>query len=135
MRDGNVIRLNALTGREQRRFMAEWRTPEQKNAGTPRIPDMWDAKLSGDGHTLVTSHREWVYVWDVESGALRRKIRHSHRAAGGWRWHLTVARWRPRPSGSATNTARIAATTRSACTTSRLESKSSHSSPATAGPA
>jgi WD40 repeat protein len=81
-----VIRLNALTGREQRRFMAEWRTPEQKNAGTPRIPDMWDAKLSGDGLTLVTSHREWVYVWNIESGALRRKIRHSH--PRGWRLAL-----------------------------------------------
>ena len=38
-RDGNVIRFNALTGREQRRFLAEWRTPEQtERRAQPRNP-------------------------------------------------------------------------------------------------
>jgi WD40 repeat protein len=40
MSDGNVIRFNALTGHEQRRFLADWRTPEQQKAGQPRLPAM-----------------------------------------------------------------------------------------------
>ena len=36
MRDGNVIRFNGLTGREQRRFLADGRTPEQQKAGRRR---------------------------------------------------------------------------------------------------
>src|SRR5207248_2672773 len=86
MRDGNVISFNGLTGREQRRFLADWRTLEQKKVGRPRNADMWEAKFSGDGRTLVASHMEWVYVWDVESGAMRRKIRHPHHQ--GWRLAL-----------------------------------------------
>ncbi len=33
LEDGTVIRFNGLTGHEQRRFVAEWRTPEQQKAG------------------------------------------------------------------------------------------------------
>ncbi len=44
----------------------------------PREPYMWHATLSGDGRTIVSSQMEWVYVWDAESGTLRRKIRHPH---------------------------------------------------------
>jgi WD40 repeat protein len=40
---------------------------------------MWHASFSADGRTLVSSQMEWVYVWDVESGTMRRKIRHPHR--------------------------------------------------------
>ncbi len=78
LRGGNVIRFNALTGHEQRRFLAEWRTPEQQKAKRPREPDIWEATFSADGRTLVSSHMEWVYVWDVESGTMRRKIQHPH---------------------------------------------------------
>ena len=39
---------------------------------------MWQATFSADGRTLVSSQMKWVYVWDVESGALRRKIQHPH---------------------------------------------------------
>ena len=78
LRDGNVIRFNALTGHEQRRFLADWRTPEQQKAGRPREPDMWEAAFSADGRTLVSSQMEWIYVWDVESGTMRRKFRHPH---------------------------------------------------------
>ena len=74
LRDGNVIRFNALTGHEQRRFLAEWRTPEQQKAGRPREPDMWEATFSADGRTLVSSQMEWIYVWDVESGTMRREV-------------------------------------------------------------
>ncbi len=79
LRDGTVILFNALTGHEQRRFLADWRTPEQKKAKRPREPDMWDASFGTDGRTLVSSQMEWIYVWDVESGTMRRKIRHPHR--------------------------------------------------------
>jgi WD40 repeat protein len=78
LRDGNVIRFNALTGHEQRRFLAEWRTLEQQKAGRPREPVMRRAFFSADGRTTVSSAMEWVYVWDVESGTMRRKIRLPH---------------------------------------------------------
>ena len=77
MRDGNVIRFNALTGREQRRFLADGRTPEQQKAGRPRTADLlFTAAFSADGRTMVSSSNEWVCVWDVETGALRRRIRY-----------------------------------------------------------
>jgi WD40 repeat protein len=87
LRSGSVIRYNSLTGHEQRRFVAEWRTPEQQKAGRPREPDMWEATFSADGRTLVSSQMEWIYVWDVESGTMRRKIRHPH----GHGCHLAIA--------------------------------------------
>jgi WD40 repeat protein len=76
--DGNVIRFDAQTGEEQRRFLADWRAPEQQKADRPRRPDMWEAAFSADGRTLVSSQMEWSYVWDVESGTMRRKIQHPH---------------------------------------------------------
>jgi hypothetical protein len=76
--DGNVIRLNSLTGPELGRFLAEWRAPRQQEAKQPREPSMREASFSADGRTLVSSQMEWLYVWDVEAGAMRRKIRHSH---------------------------------------------------------
>ena len=78
LNDGEVIRFNSLTGHEQRRFLAEWRTPEQKKAQRPREPSTWQASFSADGRTLVSSQMGWIYVWDVESGTMRRKIRHPH---------------------------------------------------------
>ena len=87
LRGGDVIRFNALTGHEQRRFLAEWRTPEQQKANRPRDPDMLEAAFSADGRTLVSSQTEWVYVWDVESGTLRRKFRHPRQNG----CHLTLA--------------------------------------------
>jgi WD40 repeat protein len=78
LKDGAVIRYNALTGHEQRRFLADWRTPEQKKAQRPGGLAMWHASFSADGRTLVSTQMEWIYVWDVESGAMRRKIRHPH---------------------------------------------------------
>ena len=36
------------------------------------------ATLSTHGRTLVSWQMEWVYVWDVESGTMRRKNRHPH---------------------------------------------------------
>jgi WD40 repeat protein len=75
MRDGNVIRFNALTGREQRRFVADGRTPDQQKAGRPRDPGLFTAAFSADGHTMASSSNEWVCVWDVDAGTLRRRIR------------------------------------------------------------
>jgi WD40 repeat protein len=74
MRDGNVIRFNALTGREQRRFLADGRPPEPQKAGRPRRTDLFSAAFSADGRTMVSSSGEWVCVWDVEAGTLRRRI-------------------------------------------------------------
>jgi len=87
MSDGEVIRFNALTGHEQRRFLADWRTPAEKKAQRPREPSMWQASFGADGRTLVSSQMEWIYAWDVESGTLRRKIRHPH----GRGCYLTLA--------------------------------------------
>jgi WD40 repeat protein len=74
LEDGNVIRLNALTGHEQRRIVADWRTPEHQKAGRIHEPHMWGAAFSGDGRTLVSSHIGRIYVWDVDSGTIRRTI-------------------------------------------------------------
>ena len=87
LRGGTVIRFNGLTGREQRRFLADWRTPEQRKANRPREPDMLEATFSADGRTLVSSQTEWIYVWDVESGTLRRKFRNPHQRG----CHLALA--------------------------------------------
>jgi WD40 repeat protein len=76
--DGSVMRFNGLTGHEDRRFLAEWRTPEQQKAGRPRAPGMMVAAFSGDGKTLVSSAQEWVYVWDVKSGTMCRKFHHRY---------------------------------------------------------
>ena len=75
LRDGNVIRLNGLTGHEQRRFVADWRNPQQKNAGRPSDRSIRQATFSPDGRTLVSTFRERLFVWDVESGTMRREIR------------------------------------------------------------
>ena len=75
LRDGNVIRLNGLTGHEQRRFVADWRNPQQKNAGRPSDRSINQATFSPDGRTLVSTFRERLFVWDVESGTMRREIR------------------------------------------------------------
>lgn|GEM_PF-5347906 len=79
LRSGDVIRFDSLTGHEQQRFLADWRTPEQRRAGRPAIPDMWESAFSADGRTLVSSSEDSIYVWDVETGKLRRTIRHPHR--------------------------------------------------------
>jgi WD40 repeat protein len=78
LEDGTVIRFNGLTGHEQRRFVAEWRTPEQQKARHSRVPYMQNASFSGDGRTLVSNQIARIYVWDVESGTLRRTIHYPH---------------------------------------------------------
>jgi WD40 repeat protein len=79
--DGHVIRFNALTGREIRRFRVDGRPPEERDA-LPDRPALLRATFSADGRTLGTIAREWVYLWDVESGALRREIQLSHPDGG-----------------------------------------------------
>jgi WD40 repeat protein len=73
--DGNVIRFNALTGREQGRFVADGRTPEQQKVGRRSNPSVFRAAFSADGHTMASSSNEWVCVWDIDAGTLRRRIR------------------------------------------------------------
>jgi WD40 repeat protein len=79
--DGHVVRFNALTGREMRRFRVDGRPPEERDA-LPDRPALLRATFSADGRTLGTMAREWVYLWDVESGKLRREIRLSHQDGG-----------------------------------------------------
>lgn len=73
-RDGNVIRLNGLTGHEQRRFLAEWLTPEERQARRT-VGHLFAASFSADGRIMASSLDQWVCVWDVEAGSLRRRIR------------------------------------------------------------
>jgi WD40 repeat protein len=75
---GDVIRLDALTGREQKRFVADWRTPEQRQAKPRDFPQMWNGDFSADGRTLVESEAAFIHVWDVDTGKIRRTFRHPH---------------------------------------------------------
>jgi WD40 repeat protein len=75
--DGHVVRFNALTGRQLRRFRVDGRPPEERDA-LPDRPALLRATFSADGRTLASTAREWIYIWDVESGKLRCEIRLSH---------------------------------------------------------
>ena len=75
--DGNVIRFNALTGRELRRFRVDGRPPEERDA-QPGRPTLGRSAFSADSRTLASTARDWIYIWDVESGMLRREIRLAH---------------------------------------------------------
>ena len=82
--DGNVIRFDGFTGREQRRFLADGRTPEELKGKRKTNRDLlfYAAAFSDDGRIMVSyALGEWICVWDVESGTLRRRIR-SPRAQG-----------------------------------------------------
>jgi WD40 repeat protein len=76
--DGNVIHFDGLTGKEERRFLADWRSADQRRLNRPGRPDLWEGAFSADGSILVSSADEWVYIWDVKAGKLRHKIRHPH---------------------------------------------------------
>ncbi len=71
--DGNVIRFNGLTGHEERRFLAEWRTPDQIKAEIRMVPGFRTATFSADGGTLASSRGKWACVWDVASGSIAPK--------------------------------------------------------------
>ncbi|MGC8640767.1 MAG: WD40 repeat domain-containing protein [Isosphaeraceae bacterium] len=75
---GEVVRLDALTGKEQRRFLADWRSPEERRSPRSQWPWMWKAAFSSDGRVLATSADEFVYVWDVSAGKLRWSTRRPH---------------------------------------------------------
>ena len=77
--NSEVIRFDARTGKEQRRFVADWRSEEQLEKDRPRRHNLlWEAAFSQDGRTLVSSAYEYVCVWDVDTGKMRMKIRHPH---------------------------------------------------------
>ena len=76
--NGEVVQYDGLNGKQQKRFLADWRSPEQRRANRPSQPDLWEGDFSTDGRILVTSSDAWLYVWDVEAGKLLRKIRHPH---------------------------------------------------------
>ena len=72
-----MIRFDGHTGKEERQFLADWRSPEQRQAA-PQQARSLGGPFSADGRILVSSADEWVYVWDVNAGKLRHKIRHPH---------------------------------------------------------
>jgi RNA polymerase sigma factor (sigma-70 family) len=76
LKDGNVIRFNVLTGHEQRRFLADGRTPEQRKAARPGDPVLSAAAFSADGRTMASFSQGWISLWDVEAGTLRRRIKY-----------------------------------------------------------
>ncbi len=76
--NGEVMQFDAPTGTQKHRFLADWRTGAQQLADKPRRPDIWEATFSNDGSLLVTSAAEYVYIWDVKTEKLLRKIRHPH---------------------------------------------------------
>ena len=43
LKDGNVVRFNCLTGREQRRFLADRHTAAERERDDPNIPYLWEA--------------------------------------------------------------------------------------------
>jgi WD40 repeat protein len=77
LKDGNVIRFNGLTGHEQRRFLADGRTPDQRLAARPGNEVLSTASFSDDGRTMASFSRGWISLWDVEVGTLRRRIRYT----------------------------------------------------------
>ena len=52
--------------------MAHSRATEGPTAA--RRPYMGKAAIGTDGRTFVSSEMEWIYVWDIGSGALHRKF-------------------------------------------------------------
>jgi WD40 repeat protein/beta-lactamase regulating signal transducer with metallopeptidase domain len=79
-RDGNVIRFDARNGTEQARFLADWRTPEQRQAGKPRAPHIFAGDFSADSRILVSSDPGFVRIWDTATGKLKRSISVSQNA-------------------------------------------------------
>ena len=77
---GEVIRLNALTGHELRRSKFDWRPRDQQKPAPPGVlvQLFGYAAFSDDGRTLVSFAEKALSVWDVETGALRRKITHPY---------------------------------------------------------
>jgi WD40 repeat protein len=76
LKDGNVIRFNVLTGHEQRRFLADGRTPEERKAARPRDSVLSAAAFSANGRMMASYSEGWINLWDVDAGTLRRRIRY-----------------------------------------------------------
>ncbi len=78
--NGEVIRLNAITGGELRRSRFDWRPrDQQKPARRGVLVQLFhDAAFSDGGRVLASFAAKAVSVWDVEAGALRRTIQHPH---------------------------------------------------------
>ena len=74
LEDGNIIRFNVLTGHEQRRFLADDRAAERRKAARPRDPVLTAAAFGADGRIMASHSKGWISLWDVQAGALRRRI-------------------------------------------------------------
>jgi len=80
MGNGDVFRYDALTGKGQRLFVADARPPEERKPVRPGgvLQLLWLGAFSDDGRTLVSYDEQMIHVWDVDTGKLRRSIRHPH---------------------------------------------------------
>jgi WD40 repeat protein len=73
-RDAEIIKFDARNGREEGRFVAELQPPDARKAAGRVRGQTISAGFSADGGTVVMSTGEWLSVWNVETGTLRRKI-------------------------------------------------------------
>ena len=84
-----MTHFETRSGKQDLRFKADWRPLAEQKADrpftTPQV--LWLGEFSADNRTLVSCANEFVYVWDVETGKLRRKIRRSHK----WGSYLAVS--------------------------------------------
>ena len=82
--DGNVIRFNGLTGHEQRRFLADVRTPSSRKPRARASPIFTAAFMRGWRHDGRSARDVWEPACGMSWPARRRrKIRYPH-AHGGF---------------------------------------------------
>ena len=69
---GDVIRLNALTGHEQRRSRFDWRPVDRREPAPPGVlvQLFGYAAFGDDARTLASFDARVISVWDVETGTL-----------------------------------------------------------------
>lgn len=76
--NGDMLVLDAATGKLQKSFVADWRDQPQPDEEQRQPIHIWEAAIAADGSTLVTNSAESVRIWDIDTGTLRQTIRHPH---------------------------------------------------------
>ena len=76
LKDGHVIRLNALTGREQQRFLTDPSDHEHPNPDPLGRPIFGKGTFNRDGTVFITSVKHSLQLWDVAEGKIDRAMRH-----------------------------------------------------------
>ncbi len=86
LKDGHVIRLNALTGREQQRFLTDASDHWQPNPDPLGRPIFGKCTFNRDGSVFITAVKNSLQLWDVAEGKIKRATR--QRIAEGWLYAL-----------------------------------------------